>query len=155
MMRVRSPDEDSAAELRARLRDADPMRPEALDAADEELALSRIAARIAAERGASARRSPARRFAFGVPALALVTVAAVAWLGVRFAERSRSPRPEARTANGAAEALASSSPGRSQGAATVEPASVSGSSEPESRQIQFETAGGTRVIWVLDPRFTL
>lgn len=142
-----------AAELRARLRDADPLGAGAHDAAAEELALTRLAARIETDRGRLASAPPARRFAFGAPLLAMATIGAVAWLGVRFAER---PRPAAGGDRSAAAVRATPS------AAVDRPVEAgsssrpsSGGGEPEARQIQFETSGGTRVIWVLDPRFTL
>ena len=135
--------------LRARLRASDPV---AAESADEERALRRIAARLSTAEPAP----PARRFGYALPALALGTIVAVAWLGVRFAER---PRP---ASSGSAEhSLASAPAHASRTAAPVAeapasaPAGRSGGNEPGARQIQFETAGGTRVIWVLDPRFTL
>lgn len=140
MNRDRARIERTNAELRARLRDADPFGAEA---AGEEGALARVAARLERQAASTESSPPARRFGFAGPAFALAALAAVAWLGLRFAER---PRPLA--ALGSERSTAGAQP-----ASDPRPSSVS--TEPEMRQLQFETAGGTRVIWVLDPRFTL
>jgi len=152
MNRHRQPTDPIAHELRARLRAADPL---GVDAADEERALARLAARIATESAEPVL--PQRRSAFGAPLLTfatLATVTAVAWLGVRFVERSRPAGPSSRPSVAATEPRPSETSGADSELGTASRAS-GGDSEPESRQIQFETAGGTRVIWVLDPRFTL
>lgn len=112
----------SLARLRGRLREADPARSSAPGA--EEAALARVAARLA---HALADAPPARTPL--LPALALLAALAVA-IGI--------PALLSRDAAAPA-ALRGATAGRI------------GHDLRSPRQVQFETPGGTRLIWVLDP----
>jgi hypothetical protein len=129
MNRVSGRDEDA---LCARLRDGDPLGgPDA--SLEEERALDRIARRLSILEPAPVRA----RFAFAVPLAVCALLAAVAWFGLRTAVPPAREAAESRPATAAASS------------------NVAAAIEPETRQLQFETAGGTRVVWVLDPRFAL
>ena len=119
-------------DLSARLRDADPLGA-AEASLEEERALERVARRVRTLEPAPVRA----RFAFATPLAVCALLAAVAWFGLR---------PSAPPAREPAESRSAAAAAGSNGAAPT---------EPEARQLQFETAGGTRVVWVLDPRFTL
>ena len=133
------PREESSTELRGRLLEADPLRDETA-AAEEERALVRLAARLAV---VEAERRPRSAPALTWPALAFVALVALAWIGTRFAER-RPPRERGASAEVVTETT---------GVRDAARGASSSPAEPDTRQVQFVTAGGTRVIWVLDPRF--
>lgn len=119
-------------ELRARLRAADPA---AIAVATEAAALARLARRVAA---AAAPRPTARRVGplVMLPAAAAL-VAAVLLLGRGAPREASEVAPSVAPVAGAATTF--------------------GDHEPlaEPRQLQFETPGGTRVIWLLDPNLSL
>ena len=141
-MNLRGP-EDQHSLLRARLRAGDP-----LETGAEEAALARIESRLDAEGAARPARGPRAAglgWRLAVPAFALLTLVAVAWLGVRFAGVPRASRPVHEAGTDAGISIDHPTPSSQ---ATPHASS-------ETRQIQFETPGGTRVVWVLDSRFTL
>lgn len=118
-------------ELRAELRAADPA---AIDPAAEAAALARLAGRVGA---IASRRAPTRR----LRPLVLVPAAAALLAAILLLGRG-TPR----------EAGESAPP-----AEPVAGALAAGSDDPHSepRQLQFETPGGTRVVWLLDPNLSL
>jgi len=127
--------------LRQALRDADPLR----DATPEEEALA--LARIRAALGAAASRADSPETAWwrwALPAAALVLVLAVAMTG--------RPTPGSATRPAAEAAVPPRQPAAEAAPAAGAPAPAGAS---ESRQLQFETPGGTRIIWVLSPDLSL
>lgn len=118
-------------ELGALLRAADPA---AIDPAIEAAALARLARRV--ER-IDPRRAPTHR----VRSLLLLPAAAALVAAVLLLGRG-APRE-------ASESAPSADP--------VAGATTFGSHDPlaEPRQLQFETPGGTRVVWLLDPNLSL
>lgn len=119
---IRRPRPKSLAPLRSRLQAADPVRTSA--PAAEEAALARVAARLAR----SLVEPPPARTPL-LPALALLAALAIA-IGI--------------SAHLFRDAAA---PAALRGAA----AGRIGHDLRSPRQVQFETPGGTRLIWVLDP----
>ena len=120
--------------IRELLRSGDPAAEETLDAAD----VHRMRRRILVEpQGRSPVASLRAAFAAGIAVVVLVAAVAV-WRG-----RTASP-PEAADSSPAVTAPA----GGGQG--DVMPAGVR-----PARTIHFVTPSGTRVIWKLDPNFTL
>jgi len=111
--------------LRELLRAADPVAGGSAE--QEEAALRRIGARLTA---AAAEARPRRAWA---PIAAFALLLAVALLAPLV--RDRRPAPEATSASGTSRSAPMPSVGR--------------------QQLQFETPGGTRLIWVLDPAFSL
>jgi len=132
-------DRERDRKLRQALRDADPLRAETPE--EEARALARIRAAL----GAAAPRVDERGTAWwqwALPAAALVLVLAVSMTG------RLTPGGATRPAGDAA------APPR-EPAAEIAPAAAAPAGGSESRQLQFETPGGTRIIWVLSPDLTL
>jgi len=100
--------------------------PAAIGGAEEEASLRRIAARL---EGVPIRRRPSFPL---LPLAAAAALAAALLVVPRGAERAQAP-----------------------GAAPTSARPVGVAAEAAPRQLQFETPGGTRLIWVLDPEFTL
>jgi len=124
----------SSYSLRDRLRADDPVR--SLTTTEEEEILTRLARRVSAlEPRHAARR---RRWTDWIP------VAAATLLLVALGWRWATPRPAPSADVPVSETFTQSS-----------------GDEPSSgetgrvRQLQFETPGGTRIIWILDPESTL
>jgi len=128
-----SPRSHDLRRLRAQLRDGDPaaIAPDA-----EAAALARLARRLAAAAPHASPPRPRRLWLTLGPVVAAALVAAVALLG-----RSAMRRPAAESAK--VEPLREA-PARPGEAFAETP-----------RQLQFETPGGTRVVWLLDPNLSL
>ena len=120
--------------LRERLRTGDPLRA---GTEPEDQILARLARRITAFEPRPAALFPWR--SLFVP-LAASAVAAVAVIGLLSTSARRAPAPHA-----------------ARRAPAAEPAATGGAAadDAETRQLQFETPGGTRVVWVLDPNLAL
>lgn len=127
---------DAAESVRSRLRAGDPLGHEAA-AAEESRALDRLSARLAEKAGTPGAVPSASGPRWLAPLAATAALVAALWLGVRSVEAP------------AREAVAGPRP------AVTPHSSGGGVAEPEIRQVQFQTSGGTRVVWVLDPRFAL
>jgi hypothetical protein len=131
----RSPNRgDVADSVRSRLKAGDPLGHESAGA-EEERSLARLSARLDAHARVLDAAPAASRPRWLAPLAATAVLFVTAWLGVRWVEAPAreavaDPRPSARPSGGAV-------------------------AEPEIRQVQFQTSGGTRVVWVLDPRFAL
>lgn len=121
-------------ELAGLLRAADPVVAES---EREERALARIAARLDGARAEPAR-SPWR---FALPMLVAASVVAVAWI-----VPGQLRTPEQGAAREESNRVSVETPSNGSPTTAVETGAA-------ARQIQFVTAGGTRVIWVLDPAF--
>jgi hypothetical protein len=125
---------DVADRVRSRLKAGDPLGQESAGA-EEERSLARLSARLDAHARTFEAAPAARRPRWLAPLAATAALLVTVWLGVRRVEApareaAADPRSSARPSGGAV-------------------------AEPEIRQVQFQTSGGTRVVWVLDPRFAL
>ena len=123
--------------LRARLRAGDPLRHEGA-AAEEARVLARLSSRLSSRIPFDATPAGPRWLA---PLAATAALLAAAWLGVRWVE---APSRDA-----------VAPPRATERAVSTAASAAGGAAEPEIRQVQFQTTGGTRVVWVLDPRFAL
>lgn len=145
-LRRHDPARDSeglAPEERAR------MRRSLIEAERERISGGADAARATA--AGRAGRGPAASLLLARPILAgVVTGALLVVLGLLATRRLSRPSPVARGGE-SGRALISSGPAGPSGRSS----DLTDASAPGVRQVQIETPGGTRVVWVLNPDFKL